>query len=162
MQHCELKYVDVVALNNVNAFRTTNPLYGLVPGGAIFLQSHYADDTEVWKHIPFQAREAILKDEIRVFYLDTVQIAREVAVSDDLVMRMQGIVLLGVFLRLAPFVSDKGISDEELFDGVKKALNKYFGRRGEKVVEANLQAAMRGYSQVRQLDIHTLKELQET
>jgi len=160
-QHCELKYVDIVALNNVNAFRATNPLYGLVPGGAIFLQSHHADEAEVWNHIPFQAREAILNDEIRVYYLDTVQIAREEAVSDDLVMRMQGIVLLGVFLRLAPFVRDKGISDEKLFDGVKKALTKYFGRRGEKVVEANLQAAIRGYSQVRQLDMHLLKEPQE-
>jgi len=162
MQHSELKYVDVVALNNVNAFRTANPLNGLVTGGAIFLQSHHADDTEVWSHIPFQAREAILKCDIRVYYLDTVQIAREVAITEDLVVRMQGIVLLGVFLRLAPFVKSNGISDDELFAGVKKALNKYFGRRGEKVVEANLQAAMRGYSQVHQLDMGAIQALQET
>ncbi len=156
LEHSELKYVNFVALNNVNAFRTTNPLQGLLEDGAIFLQSSFEDDKAVWEHIPFPARETIRENRFRVFYLDTVEIARNVAVSEDLVMRMQGIVLLGVFLRVAPFVANKGLSEEELFSGVEKSLDKYFGRRGQKVVQANLEAVKQGYRQVRQLDVEAL------
>jgi pyruvate-ferredoxin/flavodoxin oxidoreductase len=58
---------------------------------------------------------------------------------------MQGIVLLGVFLRVTPFQSEHAISEEVLFKGVEKSLRKYFGKRGEQVVQDNLKAVSRGY-----------------
>jgi len=80
--------------------------------------------------------------------LDTVCIAREVATSADLIQRMQGIVLLGIFLRATPFREAAGTTDEELFAGVEKSLRKYFGKRGERVVQDNLTAVKRGYNEV--------------
>jgi len=53
-------------------------------------------------------------------------------------MRMQGIVLLGAFLKLTPYAKDSGMSDEEVYAGVEKALRKYFGKRGDRVVQDNL------------------------
>ena len=41
-----------------------------------------------------------------MFYADMVQIAREVASVADLEMRMQGIVLLGGFLKLTPYARE--------------------------------------------------------
>jgi len=35
--HCELNFVEFVPLNDVNAFNLGNPLLGLQPGGAVFL-----------------------------------------------------------------------------------------------------------------------------
>ena len=58
---------------------------------------------------------------------------------------MQGIVLLGVFLRVTPFQAEHAISDEVLFKGVEKSLRKYFGKRGEQVVQDNLKAVSRGF-----------------
>ena len=63
-------------------------------------------------------------------------------------MRMQGIVLLGAFLKLTPYAKDSGMSDEEVYAGVEKALRKYFGKRGERVVQDNLEAVRRGYHEV--------------
>jgi pyruvate-ferredoxin/flavodoxin oxidoreductase len=85
-----------------------------------------------------------------------VKIARELAATPDLQLRMQGIVLLGIFLRVAPFVRAQGLGDAPLFEGVEKALRKYFGRRGEKVIEANMAAAKQGYFNLRELDIARL------
>jgi len=34
--HAELRHVDFVPLNNVNAFNLGNPLAGLIPGGTVF------------------------------------------------------------------------------------------------------------------------------
>jgi pyruvate-ferredoxin/flavodoxin oxidoreductase len=64
---------------------------------------------------------------------------------------MQGIVLLGVFLRVTPFKEQSGISDDDLFKGVEKALRKYFGKRGERVVQDNLKAVSRGYSELMEI-----------
>jgi pyruvate-ferredoxin/flavodoxin oxidoreductase len=84
----------------------------------------------------------------RVFALDTVAIAREVSSLADLQQRMQGIVLLGVFLRVTPFQAEHAISDEVLFKGIEKSLRKYFGKRGEQVVQDNLKAVSRGFREV--------------
>jgi pyruvate-ferredoxin/flavodoxin oxidoreductase len=61
---------------------------------------------------------------------------------------MQGIVLLGIFLRVTPFQGESAISEEQLLQGVEKSLRKYFGKRGERVVQDNLKAVQRGYTEV--------------
>ncbi|HEY9745600.1 MAG TPA: hypothetical protein V6C99_05230, partial [Oculatellaceae cyanobacterium] len=75
--------------------------------------------------------------------------AKETCKADDsLVQRFQGIVLLGVFLRLTPFQKDANLSEDELFDRVRIPIEKYFGRKGPDVVRDNLAAARKGYQQV--------------
>jgi pyruvate-ferredoxin/flavodoxin oxidoreductase len=63
-------------------------------------------------------------------------------------MRMQGIVLLGAFLKLTPFAESSNMSDEAVYAGVEKALRKYFGKRGEQVVQDNLTCVKRGYEEM--------------
>ncbi len=75
-------------------------------------------------------------------------IAREEAPVADLEVRMQGIVLLGIFLKVTPFDEESGFSTEEVMERSEKALRKYFGKRGEAVVQANLRAVKRGYDSV--------------
>jgi pyruvate-ferredoxin/flavodoxin oxidoreductase len=146
--HSELERVDFVPLNDVNAFNTGNPLAGVSDGGMIFIQSNQSDPAEVWAHIPSSAKKTILERGIRPLALNAVRIAREEAPSPDLEQRFQGIVLLGIFLRHTPFKSDLGLSDEALFVKVEEAVRKYWGRKGEDVVKANLKAIRRGYDEV--------------
>jgi pyruvate-ferredoxin/flavodoxin oxidoreductase len=80
-----------------------------------------------------------------------VRIAREQATRADLQMRMQGIVLLGAFLRLTPYAKESDMSDEQVFAGVEKALRKYFGKQGEQVVKDNLTCVRRGYSEMKEI-----------
>jgi pyruvate-ferredoxin/flavodoxin oxidoreductase len=146
--HAELRHVDFVPLNNVNAFNLGNPLSGLVPGGAVFIQHSSRDTRQIWSTIPADARKFIQANHIRVLALDAVKVAQEVASQRQLAQRMQGIVLLGVFLRVAPFVRERGLSDAEVDATVEKSLRKFFGKRGEKVVQENLAAVRRGRSEV--------------
>src|SRR3712207_9502234 len=96
-------------------------------------------------------RKIIRDRKLRVFFCDMVKIAREVASEADLEMRMQGIVLLGAFLKLTPFAVESGMTDDEVYAGVEKALRKYFGKRGEQVVQDNLMCVKRGYSAMREI-----------
>jgi pyruvate-ferredoxin/flavodoxin oxidoreductase len=149
--HSELEHVEFVALNDVNAFNLENPLAGLSDGGMVFSQSQRTDPREIWNSIPPWARHVLNEKNARVFALDTVRIAKDVSSRADLQQRMQGIVLLGIFLRVTPFQRELGLSEEEVFRGVEKSLRKYFGKRGERVVQDNLLAVGRGYHEVIEL-----------
>ena len=149
--HSELEYVNLVVLNDTNAVFSGNPLKGMVDGGAIFMQSHYADPADVWQRLAAEHRQTIQSRKLRVYFADMVQIAREVASVADLEMRMQGIVLLGAFLKLTPFSEASEMSDKEVYAGVEKALRKYFGKRGEQVVLDNLTCVKRGYEEMQEV-----------
>ena len=97
--HSELEHVEFIPLNDVNAFNMENPLAGLSPNGMVFVQSQKTDPAEVWSSVPAWARKVMRDKNARLFALDTVAIAREVSSRADLQQRMQGIVLLGIFLR---------------------------------------------------------------
>ena len=149
--HSELEYVDLVVLNDTNALFSGNPLTGMVDGGAIFMQSHFTEPRDVWERIPAHHKKMIRDKKLRVFFADMVKIAREVASVADLEMRMQGIVLLGAFLKLTPYSRDSQMSDDEVYAGVEEALRKYFGKRGDRVVQDNLTCVKRGYSEMQEI-----------
>ncbi|MDX1415602.1 MAG: 2-oxoacid:acceptor oxidoreductase family protein, partial [Candidatus Promineifilaceae bacterium] len=145
--HSELNYVDFVPLNDANALLYTSPLKGLQPGGTLFINTNKATPEEVWASVPPKAKAEIRAKEIRVMAGDAVKIAKEESPIPDLEVRMQGIVLLGVFLKATPFSERAGLSDDEVMAGVEKAVRKYFGKRGEAVVQANLRTIQRGYNE---------------
>jgi pyruvate-ferredoxin/flavodoxin oxidoreductase len=122
-----------------------------VPGGAIFMQSPYPDPLDVWKRIPPENQKTIREKKARVYFCDMVRIAREVASEPDLQMRMQGIVLLGAFLKLTPYAREAEMTDEHVYAGVEKALTKYFGKRGAQVVQDNMTCIKRGYGEMQEI-----------
>ena len=146
--HNELEFVEFVPLNDINAFNLANPLKGLQSGGMLFVQSAKTDSNEIWNDFPKWAQHTIQKENITVLALDTVKIAKEVSSRPDLIQRMQGIVLLGIFLKATPFLERSGVSEDDLMVGVEKSLRKYFGKRGEQVVQDNLGAVKRGFNEV--------------
>ncbi len=146
--HSMLTSVDFVPINNFNAFHLGNPLQGVKRGGMVFISTEENDPVRVWANIPWNFRKTIVERDIKVLALDTAKIAREVAPSPDLEVRMQGIVLLGVFLRYVPFVRKQELTEEKIFEAAEKSVRKYFGKGGEEVVRANMEAIMRGYREV--------------
>jgi pyruvate-ferredoxin/flavodoxin oxidoreductase len=149
--HAELEHVDLVVLNDTTALQSGNPLSGVEPGGAIYMQSPFTEAADVWARIPPHHKKTIREKELRIYYTDMVKIAREVTSVGDLQMRMQGIVLLGGFLRLTPYARDLGMAEEEVFAGIEKALRKYFGKRGERVIQDNLTCVKRGYHEMQEV-----------
>ena len=146
--HCELEYVEFIPLNDVNALNLGDTLRGLADGGTIFLNSSKTNPLDVWKDVPLWARKRIREKNARVMSLDTFNIADEVATNPELRIRMMGVVLLGVFLRATPFAERHNMDIDQLMEGVEKAVRKYWGNRGEQVVQDNLTCIRRGYEDV--------------
>jgi Pyruvate/2-oxoacid:ferredoxin oxidoreductase gamma subunit len=158
--HCELTHVDFVPLATANAFSTGNPLAGLAPGGTVFLQSTKTTPEAVWAEIPYSARRRVRAARVRVLYLDAAKIAAETASRPDLQVRMQGIVLLGVFLRVLPF--SLGSADEAI-ERITETIRKFIGARGEAVLRENLACIRRGFTDVSEVPRPVmLRELERT
>ena len=141
-QHSELEHVDLIVLNDTNALFSGNPLGGLLDGSAIFMQSHFTEPGDVWARIPADHRRTIREKKLRVYYADMVKIAREVATVADLEMRMQGIVLLGAFLKLTPLCAGR--------EDVGRAGLRRSGRGAAKVLWQARRAGGAGQSHLRE------------
>jgi pyruvate-ferredoxin/flavodoxin oxidoreductase len=159
-QHAELQHVDFVPVHDASAFRHGAPLHGLVDGGTLFLQTALTEPEAIWGSIPASARTEILQRRIRVAALDTAQLARAHAPTPDLEVRMQGVALVGVFLRLAPFASEAGLGREALLDAVRPRLGRFFGKRGSAVVEANLAVIAEAHDRV--IDVSAALDLDDS
>ncbi|HET7726732.1 MAG TPA: 2-oxoacid:acceptor oxidoreductase family protein [Candidatus Limnocylindrales bacterium] len=136
--HAELDRVEFVPVHDVAAFALGDPLAGLVDGGTLFVQSPLDDPLAIWQSIPVPVRAEILRRGIRVTALDTASLAARHAPREDLRIRMQGVALVGVFLRVAPFAARAGLDRDAVLEAVRGRLARFFGKRGAAVVEANL------------------------
>ena len=122
------------------------PKYGSEKKGLPTTYYLTAANEHIRTHSELERVDFVPLNDVNAF--NAVRIAREEAPTPDLEQRFQGIVLLGIFLRHTPFQSDLDLSDDELFVKVEEAVRKYWGRKGEDVVESNLKAIRRGFDEV--------------
>jgi pyruvate-ferredoxin/flavodoxin oxidoreductase len=146
--HNELTEVDFVPLFDTNSFRQGNPLTGLVDGGTVFVPTPLADPKEIWAALPQATQNEILARKIRLLALDTASLAKQYAPRQDLEIRMQGVALVGVFLKVSPFAERAGLDRPALMEAVRSNLTRFFGKRGTSVVDANLAVIQGAYDGV--------------
>ncbi|MDK9702652.1 MAG: 2-oxoacid:acceptor oxidoreductase family protein [Sulfuritalea sp.] len=147
--NCEYVYVDVVLSPDPAVFGHSNPLSGLKKGGFFIIQSNLGDET--WASFPLWAQKFIVDNEIRVFYLDAFQIARDEAGSAELQLRMQGIAFQGAFFAASPTMRNAGLTEDALFTAIEAQLQSKFGGKGARVVADNLRVVRRGFTELTEI-----------
>lgn len=147
--NCEYVYVDVVLSPDPNVFGHSNPLSGLKKGGFFIVQSNLGAET--WASFPLWAQKFIVDNDIRVYYLDAFQIAREEAGSPELQLRMQGIAFQGAFFAASPTMKNAGLTENALFTAIEAQLQAKFGSKGARVVADNLRVVKRGYTELTEI-----------
>jgi pyruvate-ferredoxin/flavodoxin oxidoreductase len=145
--NAELRHVNAVLSPDGNVFLHSDPLAGMEEGGVFIIQSHEEPEA-VWASLPPDARRTIQEKSIRVFSLDAFGIASDEASDPELRYRMQGAAFMGAFFRCAPLLEQEGMSEEQLFEGIRAQTQKKFGHRGERVVEDNIRVIRRGWDEV--------------
>ena len=148
--NCELKHVNAVLSPDPNVFLHSDPLAGLCDEGVFVIQSEMSGE-ELWNSFPKTAQMAIRSRKIKVFSVDGFTIALSEASKAELRYRMQGVAFMGAFFKAAPMMESHGLTEDRLFEGIRKQLTKKFGHLGEQVVEDNMRVISRGYNEVQQL-----------
>jgi pyruvate-ferredoxin/flavodoxin oxidoreductase len=147
----EYVFVDVVLSPDPNVFGHSNPLSGLKKGGFFIIQSNLGSADAVWASFPVWAQKQIVDDELRVFFLDAFQIAREEAGSPELQLRMQGNAFQGAFFAASPTMANANLTEEKLFAAIEAQLQSKFGGKGKSVVEGNLRVVRRGFTELHEI-----------
>jgi pyruvate-ferredoxin/flavodoxin oxidoreductase len=147
--NCEYVYVDVVLSPDPAVFGHSNPLSGLKKGGFFIIQSNLGEQT--WASFPLWAQKFIVDNDIRVYYLDAFQIARDEAGSAELQLRMQGIAFQGAFFAASPVMQNAGLTEDALFTAIEDQLQAKFGGKGARVVADNLRVVRRGFSELTEI-----------
>ena len=150
--HCELEHVDLLCINDPTAILSPLTLHG--PGarrGDLHAVAVRRPGRGVEAHPAAEPAGHPREEGPRLLTATWCRSPARWRREPDLQMRMQGIVLLGAFLQADAVRQGSDMSDEQVYAGVEKALRKYFGKRGDQVVQDNLTCVKRGYSEMKEI-----------
>ncbi len=107
-------------------------LKDLAPGGVFLLNTAYSAD-EVWGSLPQPIQEQIISKHLRFYVIDALKIAQEVGMKGRIntVMQVCFFAISGVLPR------------DEAIAAIKYSIEKTYGKKGEEIVEMNLNAVDR-------------------
>ena len=120
---------DFVACHKSNYVELYDVLEGIKEGGTFLLNSPWTV-ADMEKHLPARMRQTIAEKNIKLYSVDAIKIAESVGLGNRINMIMQT-----AFFKLSgvlPF--------EEAIDLLKKEIQKVYGKKGENIVQMNIQA----------------------
>lgn len=143
--NAELRQVDVVLSLDPGSLTRSQPLDGLVEGGAFVIQTDFTGEA-FWRQLPAAAQQAIRQHRLRVFALDGFRIAAEEAADPERRYRIQAAAFMGAFLRVAPLTAT--LDEASLLEGIRSRL-----AGSDLDVEESLRVIRRGFAEVTELEL---------
>lgn len=105
-------------------------ILGPAAQGAIFLANSPYSPEEVWAQFPLEVQEQIVRKNLKVYVIDASKVARESGMGQRINTVMQT-----CFFALAGV-----LSREDAIAAIKQSIRKTYGKKGEHIVNMNLQA----------------------
>ena len=120
---------DFIACHQTVFLEKYNMLKNLIPGGTFLLNVAW-DMDHVWENIPIEVQKDILAKKVKFFVID----AYKVAADSGMGMRINTI------MQVCFFAISGVLPREQAIEEIKKSIRKTYGKKGEDVVNQNLQA----------------------
>ncbi len=120
---------DFVACHNFSFVEKYNMLANAKTGATFLLASPYGAG-EVWEHLPDELERQIIDKKIRFFVIDAIKLAEDLGLGAR----------INTLMQTCFFAISGVLPQEEAVEGLKKAIRKTYGRKGEEVVQSNFKA----------------------
>ncbi len=131
---------NFVACHNPSYLSKYDMAQDVKPGGTFLINCAY-DAEELSQHLPAAAKKYIADNGIHVYVVDAIKIAREIGLGNR-----TNAVLQAAFFKLA-----KILPQADAVNYMKEAIKTTYGRKGEKIVNMNVQAVDAGVEQVHEI-----------
>ena len=133
---------DFIACHNPQFVHQYHVLEGIKKGGAFLLNSPWAlEDLE--RELPAHMKRTIAIKKLDFYNIDAVKIAGELGLGGRINMIMQA-----AFFKIADV-----IPPEQAFDYMKDAIRKTYGKKGDKVVQMNMDAVDRAAGALEKIEV---------
>jgi pyruvate-ferredoxin/flavodoxin oxidoreductase len=104
-------------------------LRSLVPGGTFLFNTPFAADV-IWSKLPTPVQESLLAKKAKFFVIDATKVARESGMGGR----------INTIMQVCFFALSGVLPKDEAIDAIKNSIKKTYGKKGEEVVQMNLQA----------------------
>ncbi len=137
-----ITHANFVACHQFSFLEQRDVLKAAVPGATFLLNSSFGPE-EVWDHIPRSTQEQIIKKKLRFYVIDGYAVAAETGMGRRIntVMQTCFFAISGVLPR------------DEAIGAIKHAIEKTYGKRGEKVVQKNFAAVDASLSHLHEVKV---------
>jgi len=110
--------VNTVISTDLGAFSQDHPLSKLVNHGTLIIQSALSESKAVWDDLPSFVQQDIINKQLKVFYVDAVQIAQQACENSDIETRteleLQQIVLKSIFFKVSGIIRESEKTEDEV------------------------------------------------
>jgi len=104
-------------------------LRNMEDGGTFLLNTPFSGQ-EIWKHLPRLAQEHIQKKKLKFYTIDATKVAKDTGMGGR----------TNTIMQTCFFAISKVLPREEAIEQIKQSIKKTYGKKGEAVVNANLNA----------------------
>ena len=101
----------------------------LVDGGTFLLNSPFGTD-EVWDKLPRLMQQQLIAKKAKFYVIDAYQVARDTGMGSR----------MNTILQVCFFAISKVLPGDEAVEAIRKSIRDTYGRKGEDIVQKNLQA----------------------
>ena len=117
-------------------------LQHLVSGGTFLLNTPFSEK-EVWEHLPRIVQEQLIEKKIKFYVIDAYQVAHESGMGN----------LINTIMQVCFFGISGVLPREQAIQEIKNSIRKTYGKKGEEIVQMNLNAVDHTLSHLNQVQI---------
>jgi pyruvate-ferredoxin/flavodoxin oxidoreductase len=104
-------------------------LSSLVTGGVFLVNSPF-DQYEVWEHLPREVQTQLIAKKAKLYTIDAYQVAQEAGMGSR----------MNTIMQVCFFAISKVLPRDEAIEAIRESIRHTYGRKGEDVVQKNMQA----------------------
>ena len=133
---------NFIACHNFSFLEKYNMLKNLEDGGNFLLTSEFSKD-QVWAKLPGKVQKQLIDKKINFYVIDALKLAGELGLGNRINMIMQ----------TAFFKISNVISEEIAIGSIKDAIKKTYGKKGDAVVNMNIEAVDKSIAGIQKVTI---------
>ncbi len=119
-------------------------LSALVEGGTFLLSSPFSRD-EVWDHLPREVQSQLIAKKAKFYVIDAYQVARDTGMGSR----------MNTIMQVCFFAISKVLPRDEAIEAIRESIRHTYGRKGEDVVQKNMQAVDETLAHLHEVKIPT-------
>ena len=104
-------------------------LSALVEGGVFLVNSPFGKD-EVWDHLPREVQSQLIAKKAKLYAIDAYQVAQDAGMGSR----------MNTIMQVCFFAISKVLPRDEAIEAIRESIRHTYGRKGEDVVQKNMQA----------------------
>ncbi len=137
-----IRQADFIACHNPSFLEKYDMLANAKQGGTFLLTSMHGKD-EVWDTLPRELQKQIIDKKLKFYCIDAISIAQKLGLGAR----------INVIMQTAFFKISNIIDIDKAVEAIKKAVEKSYGKKGERIVDMNNSAVDAALEQIYEVKV---------